>query len=351
MARLLAPLALLLSLLLPRTVLAHAVGLSSGDYEPTARGLHARLMFAQAELITTLPNLDANSDGDIAAPELVASRAKLRAFVAEGLLVKARSSRCKLVQMQPRLADGSSVSLDAWFECAPGEPAATVELSFLRRLGREHRHRVALSDSADAVYFGEDARFALGSSAATPGTERAPLEYLGMGFWHILRGLDHVAFLVALLLSLSRLKTLLVVQSAFTLAHSLSLALVTCGVWAPSSRWVEPAIALSIVYVALEAARRQVPKRPVLVAFVFGALHGMGFASALRELALPARELPTTLLLFNGGVELGQLLLLGSLLPALQYLRRHDWCVRRGLPACALTLAVCGACWFAARIA
>lgn len=351
MTRVIAICALLSSLVVSALARAHAVGISSGFYAPSEHGLHASLVFAHADLIATRPSLDADMDGVVDASELDSSGAGVRAFADDALSVTANSSRCRLLRAEARIRDAGSVSLDAHFECAKGQSPTAVELRFLKQLGREHRHRGSQLGSSEALYFGEKAAISLAPSPAKASSERGYFEYVRMGFWHILRGLDHVAFVVTLLLSLRRIKTLLAVISAFTLAHSFSLALVTCSVWTPSPRWVEPAIALSIVYLALESARRRAPKHPALISFAFGLVHGMGFASALRELALPAREIPAALLLFNGGVELGQLLLLCALVPLLHFARRNDWCVRRALPACSIALAACGVFWFATRIA
>jgi hydrogenase/urease accessory protein HupE len=171
-----------------------------------------------------------------------------------------------------------------------------------------------------------------------------------MGMKHILSGADHVAFLLALLLSTWNLKALFKVVTAFTLGHSLSLALVALGVWAPSARWVECAIALSIVYVALENLRKRRGRRPELVSLAFGLVHGMGFAGALTELNLSARQIPAVLVLFNAGVELGQLLLLALVVPLLAQARKKTWYVQRAEPVGSLALLACGFVWFLARL-
>lgn len=135
------------------------------------------------------------------------------------------------------------------------------------------------------------------------------VRFLGLGFEHIIpAGLDHVLFVLGLALFSSRLGPLLVQVTAFTVAHTLTLILSTYGVVRLPSRVVEPLIALSITYVALEnvLGTRLGPFR-VLLVFAFGLLHGLGFAGVLAELGLPARDRLTALLAFNGGVELGQL--------------------------------------------
>lgn len=133
--------------------------------------------------------------------------------------------------------------------------------------------------------------------------------YFGLGFTHILPGgLDHVLFVLGIFLLTRQLRPMLLQVSAFTIAHSITLGLTLYGVIALPSSVVEPMIALSIVYVALEnlVTSELKPWRLALV-FGFGLLHGMGFAGVLRELALPRGEFLTGLAAFNAGVEAGQL--------------------------------------------
>ncbi len=149
----------------------------------------------------------------------------------------------------------------------------------------------------------------LAGPAAPPSRWRTAARFLRLGFEHILpHGLDHVLFVLGLALLSPRWGPLLAQVTAFTAAHTVTLALSTYGVVRLPSRVVEPLIALSIVYVGVEnlLTERLRPWRIALV-FAFGLLHGLGFAGALAELGLPAGERPTALLAFNFGVELGQL--------------------------------------------
>ena len=136
--------------------------------------------------------------------------------------------------------------------------------------------------------------------------------YTGLGIHHILNGLDHLLFVLALLFLVGFKRQLVWTITAFTAAHSLTLGLSAMGWLALRSPPVEAAIALSIVLVAAEALhRRQTLARrwPALVAFGFGLVHGLGFAGALKEIGLPEAHLPLALLTFNLGVEIGQLLM------------------------------------------
>jgi len=138
-------------------------------------------------------------------------------------------------------------------------------------------------------------------------------EYAVLGFDHILSGIDHLLFVLCLTLIIGSGWTLIKTITAFTIAHSITLALSTFGVVRVSQAPVEAVIALSIVFLARELMllRRGAPgltsRAPWLVAFVFGLLHGLGFAGALREIGLPTGDIPLALLAFNLGVEAGQL--------------------------------------------
>ncbi|HVY25896.1 MAG TPA: HupE/UreJ family protein [Polyangiaceae bacterium] len=138
--------------------------------------------------------------------------------------------------------------------------------------------------------------------------------YTVLGVQHILTGIDHLAFVASLLFLVGFRRRLIATVSAFTLAHSLTLALSALGVLTLRPPPVEACIALSIVLVASEAlsGRQTLARRlPALVSFLFGLVHGLGFAGALKEIGLPERHLPLALLTFNVGVELGQLLMVG----------------------------------------
>jgi len=138
--------------------------------------------------------------------------------------------------------------------------------------------------------------------------------YLTLGFTHIVpHGLDHMLFVLGIFLLSRRARTVLWQVSAFTVAHSISLALSMYGVINVAPKVVEPLIALSIAYVAIENIfTSELKSWRVALVFAFGLLHGLGFAGALQELGLPRAEFVTALLAFNAGVEAGQLAVIGT---------------------------------------
>jgi hydrogenase/urease accessory protein HupE len=154
------------------------------------------------------------------------------------------------------------------------------------------------------------------------GAAEVAWSYLLLGIEHILKGVDHLLFVLALLLIVRGARRIVATVTAFTLAHSLTLAAATLGWVHVPGPPVEAMIALSIVFVAAEAVHglRGAPgltaRAPWLVAFAFGLLHGFGFAGALAEIGLPQTALTLALLMFNVGVEIGQLLFVSALLGA-----------------------------------
>jgi hypothetical protein len=149
------------------------------------------------------------------------------------------------------------------------------------------------------------------------GPWRTAVTYLVLGIEHILGGLDHLLFVLSLLLVVRGAKRVVITITAFTVAHSLTLAGATLGFVHVPGPPLEAAIALSIVFVAAEAVRGAhgtpalTAQAPWIVAFVFGLLHGFGFAGALAEVGLPQNAIPLALFTFNVGVEVGQLLFVG----------------------------------------
>ena len=158
-------------------------------------------------------------------------------------------------------------------------------------------------------------------------------EYTLLGIDHILSGFDHLTFVLALLLIVSGARRLLITVTSFTVAHSITLGAATLGVlWVPGPP-VEAVIALSILFLASELVKVNrgesslTARYPWVVAFTFGLLHGFGFAGALGEIGLPQNEIALALLMFNVGVELGQLLFIAAVLALIWTARRMygDW--------------------------
>lgn len=151
--------------------------------------------------------------------------------------------------------------------------------------------------------------------------QQVTVDYTKLGIEHILLGIDHLLFVFGLLLLVRNRWSLIKTITAFTIAHSITLAASTLGWVKVTQAPVEAVIALSILFLAVELAKQYptpslTQRAPWVVAFVFGLLHGFGFAGVLREVGLPPSDVPLALLTFNIGVELGQLMFVGAVLLA-----------------------------------
>jgi hydrogenase/urease accessory protein HupE len=177
--------------------------------------------------------------------------------------------------------------------------------------------------------------------------------YLRLGFTHIVpQGLDHILFVLGIFLLSTRVRDVLAQVTAFTVAHSITLALTMYGVVSLPSRIVEPMIALSIMYVAVENIfTTRVHAWRVALVFAFGLLHGMGFAGALKQLQIPRSEFVTALVSFNVGVEMGQLTVIATAwLLLATWARRRAWYHRRIVVPISVAIAVTGLYWAIQRI-
>jgi hypothetical protein len=183
-------------------------------------------------------------------------------------------------------------------------------------------------------------------------------QYGVFGFTHILpKGLDHVLFVLGLYLGARTFKSLLILVTSFTVAHSITLALAAVGAVRLPSGIVEPLIAASIAWVGIENflisrpgnVGRSEKWRP-LVVFCFGLLHGLGFASALSALRLPAESFLLALLSFNFGIELGQLAVIGLALAVTLWFRSKSWYRARVAVPASLAIAALAAVWTVERI-
>lgn len=177
--------------------------------------------------------------------------------------------------------------------------------------------------------------------------------YLALGFTHILpRGIDHVLFVLGIFLLAAGLRPVLWQVSAFTVAHTITLALTIYGVVSLPPRIVEPLIALSIVYVAVENLfTSRLHAWRTLIVFCFGLLHGMGFAGVLREIGLPRSEFVPALLAFNAGVECGQLAVIAAAVLLLGMpLRGKSWYRQRVVVPGSVIIAGVGLYWTITRV-
>ncbi|HUC84683.1 MAG TPA: HupE/UreJ family protein [Candidatus Acidoferrales bacterium] len=191
------------------------------------------------------------------------------------------------------------------------------------------------------------------AAAPEPGRWLVAKEYLGLGFKHIVpEGTDHILFVLGLFLLGNRLRPLLWQVTAFTVAHSITLGLSLYGIFRLSPLVVEPLIALSIAFVAVEniCTPELKPWRPFVV-FGFGLMHGLGFAGVLTSLGLPRRDFATALVTFNAGVELGQLAVITLAFLLVGWWRKKPWYRQAIVIPASVAIAGTGLFWTVQRVA
>jgi len=313
--------------------------------------------------------LDANGDGDITWGEVRAHHGEIAAYALGHVAVSSAGAACPMRVVEQRVdthTDGAYAVLKLAGACPDVGPTLAIDYTLFRDLDPQHRGLLNFVESgvSRSVVFSADAPHqVVGGDASGPLGQLAL--YLHEGVWHIWFGYDHILFLVSLLLPavlVRRERTwqpstsfrasfldVAKVVTAFTLAHSITLSLAALGVVALPSRWVESAIALSVVLAALNNVFPVVANGRWLAAFGFGLLHGFGFAGALQDLGLPTGSLALSLAGFNLGVEAGQLAIVAAFLP-LAYAMRATLAYRRVVFAGgSAAIAAVAAVWLAER--
>ena len=286
--------------------------------------------------------LDDNQDGAVTWGELRAHHADIAAYALARLELTQDGRPCPAratAHLVDNHSDGAYAVLrfEARCERPPGTLGATYRLLF--DVDAQHRGLLRLEHAGETrsaiVSTGSPAQ---GFELAAPSRPRQFGDYLAHGAWHIGVGFDHILFLLALLLPAVLVRSadgwsaaerfgsafweVVKVVTAFTLAHSVTLSLAALGVVTLPSRWVETAIAASVLLAALNNLVPVVLGRRWLIAFAFGLVHGFGFASVLADLGLPQGALLLALVAFNLGVELGQLAIVAAFLPLAWAMRR-----------------------------
>ncbi len=235
--------------------------------------------------------------------------------------------RCEPRNPAQPVWDGGAYVARWTAKCAGGLEGGVIHISGLEKTSTDVLVRFEFADGVR-----EARRLTPHNPSFTVPTQPNRLEvvrtYLVLGVEHILLGLDHLLFVLALLLLVQGLRRVIATITAFTLAHSLTLAGATLGFVHIPGQPIEAVIALSIVFVASEIIRSRQGKPglteryPWGVAFTFGLLHGFGFAGALAEIGLPQHSIPIALMFFNVGVEIGQLLFVASVFATIALSRR-----------------------------
>ncbi len=275
------------------------------------------------------------------------SRDRLLGVIRDKVTLTAAGRRCEAgrgsIPEAPSSAE--SLTLAVEFACPDGARDLLIRDDLFDALGADY-HTLARIETPDKIVqfaFTPETRESRLTAAGGPGS------FVRLGIEHILTGWDHLLFLLVLLLRGGGWLSIAKIITAFTLAHSVTLALAVLEVVTLPDRLVEAVIALSIAAVAAEnLVLRPVVARRWLVSFAFGLVHGFGFSSVLREIGLPAQGLLLSLFGFNAGVELGQALVVAVALPILALVRHTRWEVRV-IRSASLAILLVGAVLFVER--
>jgi hypothetical protein len=288
--------------------------------------------------------LDADGSGEITWGEVKAKHEEITAYALTRLSIAADGANCPMMVTEHLIdnhSDGAYEVMRFAVRCPAAPEVLSIKYSLFFDLDPQHRGLLRLEDQGlthTAVFSPEDNTWRLEGHSVALG--RQFLEYFETGVWHIWTGFDHILFLCALLLPAvleyrggrwhavasfrQAFLEVLSIVTAFTIAHSITLSLAVLGFIALPSRLIESTIAASVVVAALNNLYPLIEKRLWVVAFVFGLVHGFGFANVLTDLALPKPALAVSLVSFNLGVEAGQLAIVTAFLP-LAYLARRSW--------------------------
>ena len=331
--------------------------------------LRADINFRDVDLVF---DLDQNKDGKVSWGETLAKTAEIQAWLEQGIQLNTTSQKCSLTQMNMKAsdhADGTYLSVEWAVAClgAAQEGPTGLKLRYSLMFDQDNLHRalvkIDLPDSQSSAILSPE-RPEVSLTKANDSLTHVLARYLIEGVWHIWIGVDHILFLLSLLIlafleptrksvihwpAVKNVKTsvldVLTVVTAFTLAHSITLGLTIFKWLEPSADFIEPVIALSVVAAALNNLLGWAALRRWQLAFAFGLVHGFGFANVLLDLGLPSDQLAIALGGFNLGVELGQIAIVLVFLPLAWTLRHtifYRWVVVVGG---SLAIAALGLIW------
>ncbi|MED4225477.1 HupE/UreJ family protein [Neobacillus cucumis] len=347
----------LLSLLLvafifsPKPAEAHSY--SAGYTKITMDSKKTQLLFTldTLSIIELIPGIDANKNFVLEKSEIKKNQHHLNELIEEGLtLDKGNKEQTPKITAMKLVKKENKEYLSTYMTFPAFSPGETVEFNdgfYYNDTGTNYVDLITASiygESSEGVLQGKDRTWTFlvtevqqeqgqttqpdatkvqPKSAAKPAekaTSTSWFSFFKLGMLHILTGYDHLLFLLALLLRKQTFKQYAAIVTSFTIAHSISLSLAVLGWVTLPSRFVEAAIAFSICYVALENIFRKEIRFRWSLTFLFGLIHGLGFAAVLKEMAIPKSHLAVALLNFNLGIEAVQLSIVLLLLPLLSYL-------------------------------
>ncbi len=368
-------------------VAAALLGLSGGFAAPAARAHSASESFLRVEStgarldlrwdialvdLDLLLGLDVDGDRRLTWGEVTARRQDISRLAQESLAIRGDGQGCPAEAPAMRVtAHGGEPFLSLSYASDCGEAPASLEFEYALLFAEDPRHRglfalQTATGTATGLFTPEDRRLAFTTGAPAAGPGRSDFgTFVRSGILHIWGGADHLLFLLSLLVPAVMVRVgdtwrpspslrdsafdVARVVTAFTLGHSVTLAAAALGLLAPPERIVESVIAASVVLAAVNNVWPILTRRRWAVAVGFGLVHGFGFAGALGGLALPREALVASLLAFNLGVEIGQLVIVAAFLPVAFALRSTLFYRRWVLLGGSAAIAALGAAWLVER--
>lgn len=360
--RFLLPLLLLTSLLICSPVSAHSYSVAYTKIDISSSQTSVQFAIDDLSIIECLEGIDLNGDYKLDANELAEGQAKIAKWIDQNLEVQINGQKESLLGAQLSLNDELPFKNDFKFwddkgydvhsipdvkivtakitleKIPPGESITIADHfhdsipaqygNFLNILNEGHlEETTVLFQNTWSYTYNTPAQPSSSNHTATPEHAKVDwLRFLKLGSNHILTGLDHLLFLLTLILLKMKIRDYAKIITSFTIAHSLTLALTVLGIIHLPSKFVETMIAVSIMYVALENLffSKNAKYRWTLT-FFFGLIHGMGFADLLMEMHLPPSQIAVSLLSFNLGIEITQLALVALAFPILWYWHKSRW--------------------------
>lgn len=341
---LLAGLSLWLALAPGGPAAAHDLYRSESRLQVHGREVRASFTFN----LLDFPGVDQNGDKIASQQEFDASFERVYRTILQHFKLDSSGPPSHVTLVRDRLFDDHVLDLTVTYTFPQDVLGLKVHSTLSDVLGKGHIHLVTfilngrvqeaiLTEGHEGAFFTQTS----GSNLQTF------LRFVWLGVEHIATGYDHLAFLLGLLIATASLRSLIKTITSFTIAHSITLALATFDIVILPSRFTESMIALSILYVAAENLVRKHTLERWRITFLFGLVHGFGFSNVLREMQLPRTNLALSLFSFNAGVELGQVIFVILLFPALDDLMKRGWTWLR--PTISIAIALLAAYWFIQR--
>jgi hydrogenase/urease accessory protein HupE len=335
---------------------AHDPGLSVVTARLGQTGLNVHLAMSPTDVEYLVP-VDANHDGKISPEELNTALSQLEKMALGAFEVKQDGQSLAATKAKVQTDKTGAILFDVAY---PGPTAGELKIrsGIISSLARGHRQFLSIRDRENKLLSEEMLNATQDSCVITvtgevspPAVQHSFREFLLLGIMHIATGYDHILFLLGLLIIGGSFKSAIKIITAFTVAHSITLALATMNLINITPRIIEPLIAVSIIYVGVEnMVRRDMDKR-WLLAFGFGLVHGCGFASALRDLGIGSdgTGIVVPLFSFNLGVEMCQMTIAALVLPVIWKLRERPQFVQRFVPVGSCLIALAGTWWLLQR--